>query len=382
MKIVVAPDSFKGSLSAVEVAKSIEVGIKKVFPRAKVIKVPLADGGEGTVEALVEGVPGSKVIKQEVTGPRGEKVKAFFGILGEGKRAVIEMAAASGLPLVKENKRNPLITTTYGTGELIKAALDYGSQEIIVGIGGSATCDGGAGAVQALGVKLLDREHHQIGFGGGELRRIKEIDLSSLDRRIRKSKIIIASDVANPLCGRKGAAYVYAPQKGATKKMVEELEGNLSYYADKILEKLGKKVKTLPGSGAAGGLGAGLIAFLDAKVEPGIELVIQVAKLEEKLKDADLVITAEGKIDAQTAFGKAPLGVAKLAKRHNLPVVAIGGSVSDDAHLLHRRGIDALFSIIRYPLDLSQAMERARELLIDEIEQVMRLVKLEVGTNN
>jgi len=382
MKIVVAPDSFKGSLSAVEVAKSIEVGIKKVFPRAKVIKVPLADGGEGTVEALVEGVPGSKVIKQEVTGPRGEKVKAFFGILGEGKRAVIEMAAASGLPLVKENKRNPLITTTYGTGELIKAALDYGSQEIIVGIGGSATCDGGAGAVQALGVKLLDREHHQIGFGGGELRRIKEIDLSSLDRRIRKSKIIIASDVANPLCGRRGAAYVYAPQKGATKKMVEELEGNLSYYADKILEKLGKKVKTLPGSGAAGGLGAGLIAFLDAKVEPGIELVIQVAKLEEKLKDADLVITAEGKIDAQTAFGKAPLGVAKLAKRHNLPVVAIGGSVSDDAHLLHRRGIDALFSIIRYPLDLSQAMERARELLIDEIEQVMRLVKLEVGTNN
>ncbi|PIU67898.1 MAG: glycerate kinase [Armatimonadetes bacterium CG07_land_8_20_14_0_80_40_9] len=382
MKIVVAPDSFKGSLSAVEVAKSIEVGIKKVFPRAKVIKVPLADGGEGTVEALVEGVPGSKVIKQEVTGPRGEKVKAFFGILGEGKRAVIEMAAASGLPLVKENKRNPLITTTYGTGELIKAALDYGSREIIVGIGGSATCDGGAGAVQALGVKLLDREHHQIGFGGGELRRIKEIDLSSLDRRIRKSKIIIASDVANPLCGRKGAAYVYAPQKGATKKMVEELEGNLSYYADKILEKLGKKVKTLPGSGAAGGLGAGLIAFLDAKVEPGIELVIQVAKLEEKLKDADLVITAEGKIDAQTAFGKAPLGVAKLAKRHNLPVVAIGGSVSDDAHLLHRRGIDALFSIIRYPLDLSQAMERARELLIDEIEQVMRLVKLEVGTNN
>ena len=382
MKIVVAPDSFKGSLSAVEVAKSIEVGIKKVFPRAKVIKVPLADGGEGTVEALVEGVPGSKVIKQEVTGPRGEKVKAFFGILGEGKRAVIEMAAASGLPLVKENKRNPLITTTYGTGELIKAALDYGSREIIVGIGGSATCDGGAGAVQALGVKLLDREHHQIGFGGGELRRIKEIDLSSLDRRIRKSKIIIASDVANPLCGRRGAAYVYAPQKGATKKMVEELEGNLSYYADKILEKLGKKVKTLPGSGAAGGLGAGLIAFLDAKVEPGIELVIQVAKLEEKLKDADLVITAEGKIDAQTAFGKAPLGVAKLAKRHNLPVVAIGGSVSDDAHLLHRRGIDALFSIIRYPLDLSQAMERARELLIDEIEQVMRLVKLEVGTNN
>ena len=382
MKIVVAPDSFKGSLSAVEVAKSIEVGIKKVFPRAKVIKVPLADGGEGTVEALVEGVPGSKVIKQEVTGPRGEKVKAFFGILGGGKRAVIEMAAASGLPLVKENKRNPLITTTYGTGELIKAALDYGSQEIIVGIGGSATCDGGAGAVQALGVKLLDREHHQIGFGGGELRRIKEIDLSSLDRRIRKSKIIIASDVANPLCGRRGAAYVYAPQKGATKKMVEELESNLSYYADKILEKLGKKVKTLPGSGAAGGLGAGLIAFLDAKVEPGIELVIQVAKLEEKLKDADLVITAEGKIDAQTAFGKAPLGVAKLAKRHNLPVVAIGGSVSDDAHLLHRRGIDALFSIIRYPLDLSQAMERARELLIDEIEQVMRLVKLEVGTNN
>lgn len=378
MKIVVAPDSFKGSLSAVEVAKSIEVGIKKVFPQAKVIKVPLADGGEGTVEALVEGVPGSKVIKQEVTGPRGERVKAFFGILGEGKRAVIEMAAASGLPLVPENKRNPLITTTYGTGELIKAALDYGSREIIVGIGGSATCDGGAGAVQALGVKLLNSNHCQIGFGGGELRRIKEIDLSSLDRRVRKSKIIIASDVANPLCGRKGAAYVYAPQKGATKEMVEELEDNLSYYADKILEKLGKKVKVLPGSGAAGGLGAGLIAFLDAEVKPGIEIVIEVTQLEEKLKGADLVITAEGKIDAQTAFGKAPLGVAKLAKRHNLPVVAVGGSVSDDAHLLHKEGIDALFSIIRYPLDLPRAMERARELLIGEIEQVMRLVKLEV----
>jgi len=375
VRVVIAPDSFKGSLTALEVANAVEEGLKRVIPDLEAVKVPMADGGEGTVQSLVDAT-GGRIIKRTVTGPLGEKVEAEFGILGDGVTAVIEMASASGLPLVPPEKRNPMVTTTYGTGELIKAALDMGCRRFIIGIGGSATNDGGAGMAQALGVKLLDKDGKQIPFGGGGLLKLERIDISTLDPRIKESEIVVACDVDNPLTGPRGAARVYAPQKGATPEMVEILDRALKRFAEIVRRDLGKDVENVPGAGAAGGLGAGLMAFLNAKLRSGVEIVIETVKLEEKMRGADLVITGEGGIDSQTVFGKTPIGVAKTAKKFDLPVIAIAGGISDDASVLYEHGIDAMVSIIPRPMSLEEAISRGAELVADAAERAARLLLL------
>ena len=370
MKIVIAPDSFKGSLTAVEIADAIGQGVKEIFPEAKIIKIPMADGGDGTVQCLVTAT-GGEILREKVTGPLGDEVLASYGILGGMKTAVIEMAEASGLTLVPENKRNPLITTTYGTGQLIKAALDQGCKKMIIGIGGSATNDGGAGMVQALGVRLLDREGKEIGFGGGELKKISRIDISNLDNRLSETEVLIASDVTNPLCGPKGASRIYGPQKGATPKVIEELDESLAHFAEIIKRDLNKNVKDMPGAGAAGGLGAGLIAFLDAELKPGIEIIIEIVKLEQAIKDADLVITGEGKIDSQTIYGKAPIGVAKIAKKYNIPVIAVAAIISDDADIVHQYGINTLIKISEPPMSLTEPKSKKVQLIKKCIKQFL-----------
>ena len=313
MKIVIAPDSFKESMTAKEACEAIEKGMKIALPNAEFIKVPMADGGEGTTQSLVDATEG-KMYFVETTGPLGEKVKSKFGILGNGEIAVLEMASTSGLELVPREKRNPMITTTYGTGELIKKAMDMGAKTILIGIGGSATNDGGAGMIQALGGKLLDENGKQISFGGGELSKIKKIDLSELDSRIKNIKFIAACDVQNPLTGETGAANVFGRQKGATEEMVKILDDNLKHYAELIRQDVKVDVENIPGAGAAGGLGAGLMAFLNAELRKGIDIVVEYSKLEEKIKGADFVITGEGSIDSQTRFGKTPYGVVSVAK--------------------------------------------------------------------
>ena len=375
MKIVIAPDSFKGSLIALEVANAIKAGIKRVMPEAEIDEVPMADGGEGTVQALVDAT-GGQIIVEEVCDPLGNQIEADFGILGDGETAVIEMAAASGLPLVPEGKRNPMLTTTYGTGELIHAALERGCGKLIVGIGGSATVDGGAGMAQALGARFLDRNGREIPRSGGGLEHLERIDVSELDYRIAETTTVVACDVDNPLVGPRGGPEVYGPQKGATPEMVRKLDKYLDRYADIIKRDLGVDVKETPGAGAAGGLGAGLMAFLNAQLKSGIDIVIEASGLEQHLKDADLVITGEGMIDGQTIYGKTPIGIARLAKKFGLPVVAIGGGISDDAYVVYENDIDALMSIVSYPMSLEMAMERAYELLVDAAERTMRLLCL------
>jgi len=370
MKIVVAPDSFKGSLTAVEVSDAIGQGVREIFPEAEIVKIPMADGGDGTVQCLVNAT-GGEILRKKVTGPLGDEVLASYGILGDKKTAVIEMAEASGLTLVPENKRNPLITTTYGTGQLIKAALDQGCRKMIIGIGGSATNDGGAGMLQALGVKLLDREGKEIGFGGGELKKVFRIDTKYLDNRLSQTKVLIASDVSNPLCGPKGAARIYGPQKGATPEIIEELDKSLAHFAEVIKRDLHKDIKDIPGSGAAGGLGASLMAFLDAELRPGIDIMIEIVKLEQAIKDADLVITGEGKIDSQTIYGKAPIGVAKIAKKYNIPVIAVAAIISDDADIVHQYGISTLIKISEPPISLAEPKSKKVQLIKRCIKQFL-----------
>ncbi len=358
MKIVIAPDSFKESLSALEAANAIERGFKSVFPNAEYIKMPMADGGEGTVQSLVDATNG--IIEERiVSGPLGEPVKAFFGLMGDRKTAVIEMAAASGLHLVPMNDRNPLITSTRGTGELISAALDLGVKHLIIGIGGSATNDGGAGMVQALGGKLLDESGNDIGPGGGALAQIRTIDLSGLDDRLKEVQIEVACDVDNPLTGPRGASAIFGPQKGATPELVELLDQNLSHFADVAERTLGKSFRDIEGAGAAGGLGASLLAFLNADLKRGIRIVLDAVNFEEVVKDADLVITGEGRIDGQTVYGKTPIGVAKAAKKYGVPVIGIAGSLSLDSEVVHEHGIDALFSIVPGITTLPDAFENA-----------------------
>ncbi|MDK2919784.1 MAG: glycerate 2-kinase [Candidatus Petromonas sp.] len=377
MRIVIAPDSFKGSLSAKEVADNIEIGIRKVYSDIDILKVPMADGGEGTVESLVDAT-GGEIIRLEVTGPLGEKVESFYGIMGDKKTAVIEMAAASGLPLVPNDKRNPMITTTYGTGELIKSALDRGCRDFIIGIGGSATNDGGSGMLEALGVKFLDKNGKKLPWGGGALINLDKIDMSSLDERLKSSRFVVACDVDNPLCGTNGASYVYGPQKGATVEMVQKLDRVLNHYGNMIKKYLGKDVMDIKGAGAAGGLGAGFMAFLNAQLKPGVDIVIEKTRLKEIVKDADLVITGEGKMDSQTIYGKTPFGVAKVAKGFGIPVIAIAGCISDDAHINHEQGIDAMFSIVNYPIELQDALnkEKAAVFIQKNSEEIFRLIKL------
>jgi glycerate kinase len=381
MKIVIAPDSFKGSLTALEVAHAIKTGIERVIPEAEVDEVPMADGGEGTVQALVDAT-GGEIITQEVCDPLGNSIHANFGILGDGNTAVIEMAAASGLPLVPEDRRNPMFTTTFGTGELIRAALDRGCKKLIVGIGGSATVDGGAGMAQALGARLLDKDGNEVPRGGGGLEYLDRMDVSRLDARIAETATVVACDVDNPLVGPRGGPEVYGPQKGATPEMVKKLDRYLDRYADIIKRDLSIDVKEEPGAGAAGGLGAGLMAFLNAELRSGIDIVIEASKLEVHLRDADLVITGEGKIDGQTIYGKTPIGVAKTAKKYGIPVIGIGGGISDDASVVYDNGIDALMSIVSYPMSLESAMKQAYDLVMNAAERAMRLLMLGQVTSN
>ncbi|MDE9541011.1 glycerate kinase [Xenorhabdus bovienii] len=355
MKIVIAPDSFKESLSALQVAEAIEQGFREIFPQAAYIKLPMADGGEGTVESLVAATGGQR-ISCSVTDPLGQPVDAFFGLLGDGKTAVIEMAAASGLHLVPMEQRNPLITTSYGTGELILAALEHGVQKLILGIGGSATNDGGAGMMQALGAQLWDGDCRILPLGGAALTRLESIDLSSLDPRLNQLEITVACDVNNPLCGELGASAIFGPQKGATPEMVKVLDSALHHYGMKIESLTGKKVIDVAGAGAAGGMGASLLGCLDAKLQSGIEIVINTLKLEEAIQGADLVITGEGRMDSQTIQGKTPIGVARVAKKFGIPTIALVGGMSRDYHVVHQHGLDAVFSIVPGACSLSDAL--------------------------
>lgn len=358
MKIIIAPDSYKESLTAMEVAEAIEAGFKKIFADAEYIKLPMADGGEGTVQSLVDATQGA-IVTHQVTGPLGQTVEGFFGLMGDGSTAIIEMAAASGLHLVEPEKRNPLITTTFGTGELVKAALDRGVKHIIVGIGGSATNDGGIGMAQALGAKLLDQDGNELGFGGGELNKLASIDLSNLDPRLADIKLEVACDVDNPLCGEKGASHVFGPQKGATPEMVQTLDANLAHYADIIKATNGRNVIDTAGAGAAGGLGAALLGLFDASLRPGIQIVMDAVNLSDVVKDADLVITGEGRIDSQTIHGKTPIGVARTAKQYDIPVIAIAGSTAKDCAVVHEHGIDAAYSVVLGATDLPTALKEA-----------------------
>lgn len=376
-RIVAAPDSFKGSLTAKEVAEAMEAGIKRFDKSIEVVKVPMADGGEGTVQSMVDAT-GGRIISVTVKGPMFSEVEAFYGILGDGRTAVIEMAAASGLPLVKPEERNPLIATTYGTGELIRHALDMGCRSIIIGIGGSATNDGGAGAMQALGVRFLDNTDNDIGFGGGSLGSLYRIDISNIDSRIKDTRVTVACDVDNPLCGTKGASRIFGPQKGADNEMVEELDRNLSHYADIIESTLGVSIKDFPGAGAAGGLGGGLLAFLGATLRKGVDIVIETVELENKIKNADLVITGEGAMDYQTIYGKTPFGVAKAAEKYGIPVVAICGSIGKGSEVLYDNGFTSIFSIIDKPMSIDEAIEKSTELIRNCSERVIRALSITV----
>lgn len=374
-RIVIAPDSFKESLDAGRVAEAISAGFMKVFPDLAVIKIPMADGGEGLVKTLVQATEG-RLITSKVTGPLGSPVEAEWGILGDGKTCVIEMAAASGLPLVPPEKRNPLLTTTYGTGELIRNALSANCKRIIVGIGGSATNDGGAGMAQALGARLLDANGNDVGMGAQGLDHLYSIDTSAMDARIKLVEFLVAVDVKNPLCGPSGASYVYGPQKGATAQMLPVLDGILNRYAATILRDVGVNVLDFPGGGAAGGLGAGLVAFLGASVKPGVDVVLDVVDLDAIMQSGiDLVITGEGEINGQTAFGKVPVGVAKLAKRYGVPVIALVGSIGEGAEDVLGCGVDAYFSLVPRPMNLNECIDLAELLLTDLAEQCARMIR-------
>lgn len=375
LTIVLAPDSFKESMTAKEVCAAMEKGIHKANPYINCIQVPMADGGEGTMQSLVDAVNG-KIYTEKVVGPLGNIVEAQYGILEKEKIAIIEMASASGIQLVPFEKRNPLITTTYGTGQLIKACLMHGVKKILIGIGGSATNDGGAGLIQALGGKLLDKQGNELGYGGGELGKLDSIDLKAFDPRLKEITIEAASDVNNHLCGESGASKVFGPQKGASKEMTEILDHNLKHYAVIIKKQLGKDVLNEPGSGAAGGLGAGLMTFLNCTLKKGIEIVIEYSGLEEKVKLADMVWTGEGSIDFQTQYGKTPIGVAAVAKKYNKPVIALAGRVGDGIEVLYEKGIDSIFSITNGAVPLEEALLKGPENVERTAENVVRLINI------
>ncbi|PFP31056.1 glycerate kinase [Bacillus sp. AFS073361] len=373
MKFVLAPDSFKESMTAKKAALAMEKGVKAVFPDAECVIVPMADGGEGTVESLVSMTNG-EMIKTEVIGPLGEKVIAEYGLLGEGQTAVIEMASASGLELIKPKERNPLLTTTYGTGQLIKHALDKGVRRFLIGIGGSATNDGGTGMLQALGVSFKDQAGNELPFGGGALQQLHSIDMSGLDERIKMVHIDVACDVTNPLIGDYGASAIFGPQKGATPEMVRVLDQNLAHFADVIKKQLGEDIAQLDGAGAAGGLGAGLVAFLNAQLKKGIDLVIEYTGLEVQVKEADYVFTGEGSIDGQTLFGKTPYGVAAIAEKYSVPVIAFAGRIGDGVESLYDNGFTAIIGILKGVTTLEKALECGEENLAFAAENVCRVL--------
>lgn len=355
MKVVIAPDSFKESMTALEVCEAIERGLKRAMPDVHTVKVPMADGGEGTVQALVDATNGT-FTSLSVTGPLGLPVEAQYGWLGDGKTAVIEMATASGLHLVPPERRNPLLTTTKGTGELIKDAVQKGAQHLIIGIGGSATNDGGMGMAQALGVKFLDEQGAELANGGGALSRLAKIDASGMIPQLSGVSIDVACDVDNPLTGPNGASAIFGPQKGATAETIHILDQNLSHYASLIKMELGINIEQMEGAGAAGGLGAGLLAFLNAALKRGADIVLETVQLEKHLEGADLVITGEGKIDGQTIHGKTPIGVSKAAMKKGIPVIAIAGSIGEGYEKVYEEGIGSVFSIVPGIVKLDEAL--------------------------
>ena len=372
MKIIIAPDSFKESLTALEAADAIEAGLKAIMPDAQYVKIPMADGGEGTVQSLIDATAGT-LHSAEVTAPLGNRIAAQYGISGDGKTAIIEMAAASGLHLVPPSERNPLITTSYGTGELILAALNHGVEKILLGIGGSATNDGGAGMLQALGADLLDEHGAAIGYGGGSLAQLARADFSRLDARLQHVALEVACDVNNPLCGEKGAAAVFAPQKGATPEMVRTLDANLAHFAQIVRRDTGKDIASGAGTGAAGGMGGGVLLLPQAQLKSGVQIVIDYVKLAEQIRDADWVITGEGRMDAQSVHGKTPVGVARVAKQFDKPVVALVGCLRADYPAVYDCGIDAVFPIIRQLDSLEGTLQQGKANLQSAAENVARL---------
>lgn len=374
LRIVVAPDSYKGSLSALGVAQAMERGILRVLPDADVRKIPMADGGEGTVAALLTATGGERR-QSEVSDPLGQRISAPWGVLGDGRTAVIEMAAASGLMLLASEQRNPRITTTYGTGELIRAALDAGLRKIILGIGGSATNDGGAGMARALGARFLDAGGRELADGGAALAGLQGIDLSGLDPRLRECEIVVACDVDNPVCGARGASAVFGPQKGATPAMVAELDAALAHFAAVAQRATGRDIAEQAGAGAAGGLGAGLLFFTPSKLKPGTDIVLDAVGFSELVKDAEFVITGEGCTDFQTAFGKAPVGVARSAKQFGIPVFCLSGSLGQGADDVLELGIDALLSISDRPMTLAESMSSASSLIETASMRLCRVIK-------
>lgn len=375
MKIIIAPDSFKESVSASRCAQAIKAGFVSIFPQAECVCLPIADSGEGTVEAMVEATDG-KMVMLPVMGPMGDFVGAFYGLSGDGQTAFIEMAAASGLMLVPAGERNPLRATSYGTGELIRHALDAGVRHIILGIGGSATVDGGMGMAQALGARFLDERGESVGLGGGALQRLVKIDLSDLDPRLHDCRIEVACDVDNPLLGERGAAAVFGPQKGACIEMVAVLERGLQNYARVMLAATGQDVAPMVGGGAAGGMGAAARVFLNATLKSGIDIVLEAVHLEEALRDADLVITGEGRMDSQTVGGKAPIGVARIAKKYDIPVIGIAGVLGDGVEAVHQHGIDAVFSILPALAPLAEVLDRGEQNLYACARNIACAIKL------
>ena len=373
---ILAPDSFKESMTAAQACQAMPRGIQKIFADAHFIHVPMADGGEGTVVALVSCLNG-QMIDCEVTGPLApQKVKTYFGLIDNGQTAVIEMAKANGIHLLEPSQRNPLLTTTFGTGELIKAALDLGVSQIIMGLGGSITNDAGAGMAQALGAKFLDAHRTEVAVGGGQLDQIRMIDISKLDPRLKQVEIMIASDINNPLTGINGASYVFGPQKGATPEMVQQLDQKLTHFAELVAKQLNIDVKEIAGAGAAGGLGFGLMVFAGASIRSGVELVIEQTQLAEKITQADYVFTGEGGIDFQTKFGKTPFGVAQVAKRLNKPVIACAGYIGEDIEELYDEGFTAIFGIVDGICDLPTALENGEKNLERTCEAIARIFAL------
>ncbi|AOF48613.1 MAG: glycerate kinase [Tetragenococcus halophilus] len=375
MKIVIAPDSFKESMTSLEAATAIEKGFKKVLPNEEYLKVPMADGGEGTVQSIIDATGGS--FKTEtVKGPLGESLKAQYGLTGDKKVAVIEMAASSGLDKVEPSDRNPLKTSTYGFGELIHSALDEGVEEIILGIGGSATNDGGAGMIMSLGGKLLDKNEKNIFPTGEGLKELQFIDVSNIHSRIKDVTFRVACDVDNPLTGPNGASYIYGPQKGGDSKMLEQLDKNLVHYAEIVKKQMGKDIDSPAGAGAAGGLGAGLLGFLDAKLQRGGDLLVEMLSLEDALKDAALLITGEGSINHQTRFGKTPVAVSHIGKKLGIPTIALAGSLNEGYESIYKEGIDAAFSIIPQLSSLETVLANGKENVETLATNIATIIKL------
>ena len=373
MKLLFASDSFKGSLTSGETAALLDRAAHTVFKNVETANVPVADGGEGTVDAVVEAMNGERITTQ-VSGPLGQLVPAVYGVIG-GKKAVIEMAAASGLPLVPEELRNPLYTTSYGTGELIRDALDKGFRDISIAIGGSATNDGGIGCMQALGVKFLDENGNELTGKGSDLIHIRNVDASGLDARARKTPFTVMCDVTNPLCGAEGATYTFGPQKGGTKEILDALEAGMKNYRDVIVDTFSVNPDEIQGSGAAGGLGTALLVFLHAELKSGVDTVLDLIDFDNRLRGVNLVVTGEGRSDWQSCYGKVMQGVGNRCRRAGIPAVGLSGSLGRGAEMLYNEGILSLMTTVDAPMELSEAMERANDLYYSAAVRMFRMIR-------